>query len=72
MPIRQILIALAVLLAGCGENPSKVKPPKVVDDGSNTTGVVVVTDTETGCQYLSRHYGAIIPRVNAQGEHICK
>jgi len=37
----------------------------------NTVSVVVVTDDDTGCQYLYGGGFGITPRVNALGNHIC-
>lgn len=37
----------------------------------NAVSVVVVTDDDTGCQYLYGGGLGITPRVNALGNHIC-
>lgn len=39
--------------------------------GSGRSGVRLVTDQETGCQYLETKSGGITPRLDAEGKIIC-
>lgn len=36
------------------------------------SGVSVVTDARTGCQYLKSAFGGLTPRMGADGRHICE
>lgn len=38
--------------------------------GSITRDVVIVTDKETGCDYLRAPSGGITPRLDANGKHV--
>lgn len=40
------------------------------DSPDKRSGVRLITDYGTGCQYLQR--GGITPRLDADGNHICK
>lgn len=35
------------------------------------SGVNLITDYGTGCQYLETNSGGLTPRMNAEGRHIC-
>lgn len=37
----------------------------------NRSGIKVVTDAKTGCQYLAHERGGLTPRLDAEGRHIC-
>jgi len=39
--------------------------------GNGRSGVKVITDDLTGCQYLEFQNGGITPRMDAQGRHLC-
>lgn len=34
------------------------------------SGVSLITDERTGCQYLSTHKGGVTPRLGSRGEHV--
>lgn len=36
------------------------------------SGLTVYTDNLTGCQYLGRTYGSLVPRMNENGEQVCE
>lgn len=40
-------------------------------DHSSRSGVVLITDHGTGCQYLAR-FGVIVPRMDTTGKQVCK
>ena len=44
------------------------------DDAANgeRSGVALVTDYGTGCQYLQSTQGHLTPRLNSDGKQICK
>jgi hypothetical protein len=54
------LLAIAYLVFSASTSPSARSGPDML----------VLTDTETGCQYLYKS-GGITPRVAADGKHIC-
>jgi hypothetical protein len=65
------LILLAVLLIVCVSLYSG--NPRDATDGPDTrSGMRLHTDAETGCDYLSRPNGALIPRRDRLGKHMCK
>ena len=35
------------------------------------SGVTLITDYGTGCQYLETNFGGITPRLNADGTQVC-
>lgn len=35
------------------------------------SGVKLITDHGTGCQYLTRFFGSPTPRLNKNGKHMC-
>lgn len=39
--------------------------------GSGRSGLYLYTDAGTGCQYLSKPFDVLIPRLDASGKHIC-
>ena len=41
-------------------------------DTGERSGVMLITDYGTGCQYLKGIFGPPIPRMNAEGKQICK
>lgn len=40
-------------------------------DGDRRSGLALRIDALTGCHYLEGSRGGLIPRVTANGEHIC-
>lgn len=41
-------------------------------DGKSRSGLGLYTDNLTGCQYLSAKNSGITPRVDSEGNHICR
>lgn len=75
---RLIALAPLVLLAGCGRVPETRNFPSQLDGGifngnamSGTVGIL--TDRETGCQYLVVGYTnpTATPRMDATGKPMC-
>lgn len=70
-----ICVALALALTGCGNVPTKEKEQeqtsaRIVSNVDTGTTCVILTDTETGVQYMTvkNGYGiAITPLLNADG-----
>lgn len=64
MRLTHIPMMLALLLAGCEAG---------VTVGNGDNAVVVVTDKETGCQYLklSTNNNTLTPRLDDQGRPMC-
>jgi hypothetical protein len=47
-----------------------LSPLDDTDEGNFArSGMVLHTDNATGCQYLSKVFGGIVPRLNADGSH---
>lgn len=41
------------------------------DQPGGRSDMVVLTDHQTGCQYLMGAHGGLTPRLDADGKHIC-
>lgn len=67
MKARIVLLASFILLTACGgvqEDPTT---------GERYESLYIYRDDVTGCQYLKAGgYGGITPRMDADGNHICK
>ncbi len=60
-----VLMFVAVFpVAGSGPDDS--------DPIKGASGIRPVTDHLTGCQYLTRGFGGLTPRMNAEGKQVCR
>jgi len=41
------------------------------DPEKGISGMTLSTDARTGCQYLSRGFGGLTPRMGADGKQVC-
>lgn len=41
------------------------------DRGTTRSGMTILTDNRTGCQYLGYQLGGLTPRVNKDGKQFC-
>ena len=49
---------------------TRATPYDDTDPPGGRSGLVLLTDNPTGCQYLSTSRGGIVPRFNGTGEHV--
>lgn len=66
-------LAVCLVLMGCDDGSTTQRDNS--DPPGGFSGMVVLTDNLTGCQYLKRFYSAPIPRMEAHGDgqrQICK
>lgn len=45
--------------------------PRDDTDGEERSGMRLMTDARSGCQYLGAPWGGITPRMDRNGHHIC-
>lgn len=62
--IAVIGVMLGLVLAGCTKR-DQTDPTEVI---SGVGGLQLLTDHATGCQYLSKGYGVVEPRIAADGK----
>lgn len=60
------LVLFAALIVGL----SSCQPKDDTDPHDGRSGMSLHTDHLTGCQYLSKPFGGITPRVDGEGRHV--
>ncbi len=59
-----IVMAMAVTLAGCAKDDS--------DPENGVSGMNVYRDNLTGCEYLGITHGGLTPRMDRNGQQVCR
>lgn len=68
---RALIILLALLLTGCLPGCVQTRDDSDMPDG-RPSGMRVLSDNLTGCQYLAYSSGGITPRMGADGKQVCR
>lgn len=50
---------------------SSIIPRDSTDRPGGRSGMILHVDHLTGCHYLARVFGGLVPRLDADGNHIC-
>lgn len=66
-----LLVTIAICIFVFGTVHSCFAPYDSTDQPNKRSGLVLSIDALTQCQYLSKPFGGLTPRLDADGTHIC-
>lgn len=72
MRISDVVLIGGALLMAAAAFAALTRPYDDSDPPGGRSGLTPKTDHLTGCQYLESPKGGLTPRLDAQGQHVCR